>query len=146
VHGHGDADRLALGEAQEVDVDGEVLHRVELVVARDGAGPAAVDVDVEHRRQEVAGEDQLPCLVEVDRDRLRRFAAAVDHGWYLALAPNGPGGPLAGPVARHGLELLDITHGCGPLMVLQKPRAALRRPRAVVRPCLQGCRAGAGGL
>ena len=72
VHRHHDLDRLALGEAQEIDMDREVLDRVELVVARDGAGLLAVDVDLEDRGQEVAGEDQLLGLVEVEGDRRRR--------------------------------------------------------------------------
>ena len=58
------------------------------------------------RGEEVAGEDQLVGLVEVEGDRRRRGAAAVDDGGYAALATNGPGGPLADPVARHGLNLL----------------------------------------
>ena len=85
-------------------MDGEVPDRVELVVARDGAGLLAVHVDLEDRRQEVAGEDHLLGLVEVEGDRLGRLAASIDDGGNLALATNGPGGPLAGPVARHGLE------------------------------------------
>ena len=50
-------------------MDREVLDRVELVVARDGAGLLAVDVDLEDRGQEVAGEDQPAGLVEVEGDR-----------------------------------------------------------------------------
>ena len=92
----------------------EVPHRVQLVVARDRTGLLAVHVDLEDRGQEVAGEDQLLGLVEVEGDRLGRLARAVDDGRNLALATNGPGGPLAGPVARHGLDLLDIAHGRGP--------------------------------
>ena len=48
VDRHLDPDRLAFGEAQEIDMDRQVLHRVELVVARDGAGLLAVDLDLEH--------------------------------------------------------------------------------------------------
>ncbi len=74
VDRHLDPDLLAFGEAQEIDVDRQVLDRVELVVARDGAGLLAVDVDLEHRGQEVAGEDQPAGLVEVEGDRRRRGA------------------------------------------------------------------------
>jgi hypothetical protein len=42
----------------------------------------------------------------------------------LALATNGPGGPLAGPVARHGLDLLYFAHGRGPYECVEKPMAA----------------------
>jgi hypothetical protein len=42
----------------------------------------------------------------------------------LALATNGPGGPLAGPVARHGLDLLYFAHGRGPIDWVEKPMAA----------------------
>src|SRR5690606_17278014 len=58
VHRHLDVDGGVTRHAQEVDVQGRVLHRVELEVARDGAGLAAVDVDLEHGGQETAGEDQ----------------------------------------------------------------------------------------
>src|SRR5215210_1651630 len=95
---------------REVPPDG-----VELVVARDRAGLAAAHVDLEDRGEEVAGEDQLLRLAEVEGDRLRRLAASVDDGGNMALATNGPGGPLAGPVARHGLDLLCFAHGRGPL-------------------------------
>ena len=69
VHRNHDLDGLALGEAQEVHVDGEVAHRIELVIARDGADLLAVDLDLEDRGEEVTGEDQLLGLVEVEGDR-----------------------------------------------------------------------------
>src|SRR5690606_37835339 len=115
VHRHLDVDGGVTRHAQEVDVQGRVLHRVELEVARDGAGLAAVDVDLEHGGQETAGEDQALRLVEVERDRLRRFAETVDDCGDTALTANGTGGPLADPLASRGLELLDSGHGFDPL-------------------------------
>src|SRR5690606_19116790 len=91
-----------------------------LVIARDRPGLLAVHLDLEDRGQELTAEDQLLGLVEVEGDRLGRLTGSVDDGGYLALATNGPGGPLAGPVARHGLDLLDIAHGRGPLKRFSK--------------------------
>jgi hypothetical protein len=114
VHRNHDLDGLALGNAQEVDVDWEVAYRIELVVARNDANGLAVDVDLEDRGQEVAGEDQLLGLIEVEGNRLGRLTGTVDNSWNLALATNSTGGPLAAPVARHGLDLLDFAHRRGP--------------------------------
>ena len=114
VHRNHDLDRLALGEPQEIHVDGEIANRVELVIARDGAGLLAVDLDLEDRGEEVAGEDQPLGFVEIEGDSGGRLTGSIDHRGYFALASNGPGGPLAAPVARHGRDLLHIAHGCGP--------------------------------
>ena len=51
--------RAAGADALEVDVDGQVLDRIELHLARDHAALLAVDVEVEHGRQELAAPDQL---------------------------------------------------------------------------------------
>ena len=59
VHRHFHADELAGLEAQEVDVQREVLDGIQLVVARDHARLRALDVDLELRGQEVAGENEL---------------------------------------------------------------------------------------
>src|SRR5215211_3400351 len=125
-------------------MDREVPDGVELIVARDRPGLAAAHVDLEDRGEEVAAEDQLLRLAEVEGDRLSRLAASVDDGGNMALATNGSGGPLAGPVARHGLNLLHSAHGRGPLS-LKKTEGRLTAAHPA-RPCLQGCRAGARGL
>ena len=51
-------------------MDRHVLDRIELVVAGDGAGLPAADLDLEDRGQEVAGEDQLLRQAEIEGDRL----------------------------------------------------------------------------
>ena len=93
VHRNHDLDRLALARGAGSRCR-EVLDRVELVVARDGADRLAVHVDLEDRGQEVTGEDQLLGLVEVEGDRLGRLAGSVDDGGNLALATNGRRPPL----------------------------------------------------
>ena len=107
---HRDAHARARLEAEEVDVHRLVAHLVELVVARQHALLAALDVDLEDRGQELARIDELVEVFVVDRDRLGRLAAAVDDSRYAAFATNGAGGPLANPATRHGRELLDRCH------------------------------------
>ncbi len=110
VHRHGDRHGLARDDPQEVDVHRHAGDRIELEVARDGAQLAAADGDLEHGGLEPAGIDQRAGTDEVDGDGDRRLARAVDDGGNLALATNGPGGPLADPVACHGLKRLDGAH------------------------------------
>src|ERR1700755_1629526 len=77
VDRHAHTYHRALAEAQEVDVDRIVHHRIELEVARDHAMLGAVDVDVEHRGEEVSRIDLLLQILEVERDRDRVLAVAV---------------------------------------------------------------------
>ena len=58
AHRHVDADARAGADALEVDVDRHVLDRIELHLARDDADLLAVDVEIEHGRQEPAAADQ----------------------------------------------------------------------------------------
>ena len=104
---------------------------VELIVARQHPLLAARDVEFENRRQEMAGVNELVELLEIDRNRLGLFAAAIDYTRYAAIAANRAGGPLADPVARHGRELLDRCH--------------VEHSFSVEAPCLQGCRIGREG-
>src|SRR5690348_6557005 len=83
---------------------------IQLIVARQDPLLAPVDFEFEDRGQKVARIDELVDVLEVDRDRLRANAAAIDDGGNAALATNGAGGPLACPAARHGRELLDRCH------------------------------------
>ena len=106
VDRHADAHARARAQAQEVDVHRLVGDDVELIVARQNALLAAADVELEDRGQEVAGVDELVELLEIDRDRLRLLAAAINYAGYAAFATNGAGGPLACPATRHGRELL----------------------------------------
>ena len=77
-------------------MDGEVADRVELVVARDGAGLLAVtSISKIVVRKWPA---KINCLVWLKSRAIAcgRLAASIDDGGNLALATNGPGGPLAG--------------------------------------------------
>ena len=87
-----------------------VVDDVELVVARQHALLAAFNVELEDRRQEVPGVDVLVEFFEIDRNRFRFFAAAINNAGYAGLATNGAGGPLACPATRHGRELFDRRH------------------------------------
>ena len=68
MHGHVELDPLTRLQAQEVDMRREILDDVELIVARDGALPLAVDVELEDRREEVPRKDELGDLAQVERE------------------------------------------------------------------------------
>ena len=104
-------DLHAFAQPQEVHVHREILHRVELEIARNDPMLGAVDVEVVHRGEEVSGIDALLELGMVDRDVERGLAVAVDHARYAAGAALRPGGPFAGPRARRRLHLFDGRHG-----------------------------------
>ena len=58
----------AFAQAQEIHVHRQVLHRVELEVARNDPVLGAVHVEVVHRGEEVSGIDALLELGMIDRD------------------------------------------------------------------------------
>ena len=55
----------------------------------------------------------------------------------LALAAHGTGGPLAGPFAHLGLELVDLAHGCTPDS-LKKSKGRSLRPAHAPPPRVSG--------
>ena len=67
-HVHLDVELGAGADAQEVDVHREVLHRIELVVARDDAVLLAIDVEGDDVGEEAAGIDALHRVLVGDRD------------------------------------------------------------------------------
>ena len=86
-------------DAQEVDVQREVLHRIELVVARDDAVLLAVDVEGDDVGEEAAGIDALhahPCTRS--RSATGGLLVAVDDGGDEPLTTQCTSGPLAHPV------------------------------------------------
>ncbi len=110
VHRHLDVDDRVLRDAEEIDVDQEILHRVDLVVARDGALVLAADFDLEDRGQEAACMQQKRGLLGVERDADGRLLGAVDDGGNLVFTAQCTSGPLAGPIARFGLDNLGRGH------------------------------------
>ena len=97
-----------------------------------GAG----DVDLEHRRGEVALDVLLPQIVVIERDSLGGLAVAVDHGGYFSFTTGLACGPLAGTWARRGFEL-DRLLSHGFVSPTKKGPAKAHPPAAG----LQGCRA-----
>ena len=69
VQRHADANGRALAEPHEVDMDREVAHGIEVIVARDHAVLLALDIDLVNRGQEVTTENPMPQLAVVDRNR-----------------------------------------------------------------------------
>ena len=124
VHGHLDLHDGAGRHAQEVDVLGEVAHLVLLVGLGQHLRLGAVELDVEDAGEEAAALDGEIDLLVGDGDRLRVLLVAVDDGGDHLPAAQGPGGPLADPVAhlggQHGVCHGVAPMGCGP------PHAASR--------------------
>ena len=110
VNRGGDAHARSGLEAQKIDMQRLVGDDIELIIARQNALFLARNVEFENRREKMPGVDQLVDFLIINRDRLRRLAAAIDYTRYAALATNRTGGPLAAPTARHGRELLDRRH------------------------------------
>ena len=108
VHGHLDVDLGVLADPQEIDMDGEVADRIELVVLRQDLDLVAVDVDRGERGQEPAAVDLVVDVLVGQGDRQGRLLVAVDDCRDFAVAPNFPGGPLTDPFARLGLELVCL--------------------------------------
>ncbi|MGY4598614.1 hypothetical protein ACVWXL_006360 [Bradyrhizobium sp. GM22.5] len=119
VQGNADADGGAFAEPHEVDVDREVLDRIEVVVARNHAVLVAFEVDVDQRGQEPAGEDARAQFAIVHRDGQRGLVVAVDHSGHSPGATLSPGGPLAALRTCGRLQFLDGRHNVKSLF-LQK--------------------------
>ena len=114
LHRHLDRDRRAGDDAQEVDVDRSLVHRIELEIAGDGADLLAGDIDRGDGRQKAAAvnlEEQL-AAGQIDRDR--RLLAAIDDGGDHALTTDCSGGPLAHLFADRRRELVGLAHRTTP--------------------------------
>src|SRR5215831_11258727 len=124
VHWNTHSDLRALAQPQKVDVHRQVLHRIELKVARDDTLRGAVDLEVVDGCEKTAGIDALLQIGVIHGYVERRFAVAIDHARHAAGATLGAGGPLAGPRTRHRLDLLDVRHGANPLATKGRRDAA----------------------
>jgi len=127
AHGdlHGD-DRVG-PDAQEVEMQRLVRHRIDLHVARQDVEVRAIDGDL-HAVIEVA------FLVNLAFDRLRfdgdhhgRLLVAVDHGGNQSFATAGTGAPFAGPVPHLRDDFGRLCHFNSPWVALSSRRG------------LQGC-------
>src|SRR5690606_19944665 len=116
-----EVDQAPLGEAEEVDMDRQVLDHVALDGTADHTAVLAVDAQGDEAGEEPSGLEFLEKLVRPDVDRLRGLAAAVDDPWYISLAACLPGGPLACPRARHGLENRCLSHDLAPDAYVTRP-------------------------
>ena len=111
VHRDLDGHLGLVGDAQEIDMQDEVLDGIELVVLGQHLVLVARDLDLADMGHEPAALDHHPDVLARQRDRQWGFVVAVDDGGNVALAPNGPGGPLTDPVARLGREHVAFAHG-----------------------------------
>lgn len=111
VNRHLHRDALALAQTQEIHMHQRVAHRIELDIARNGAHLGAVDIEVDEGGQEAPGLHVRPQALVVGGNELRRLLVAVDDAGNAVLATLGPGGPLAGPIARLDRQLDGFGHG-----------------------------------
>ncbi len=79
----------------EIDVQREITHRIEMEVARNHAVLLALQIDVVNRGEEPAGQDALAQFGIVDRDGHGGLVVAVDHSGHSPGATLCPCGPLA---------------------------------------------------
>ena len=105
-----DADHRAFRHAQEIHVHRQVLHRIELEVARDHAVLLAVHVEMKQRGEEAPGVDALAQFGMVHEDHLRGLVLTVDHARHIAGATCSPSGPLAAFRTHRRLQFLDGRH------------------------------------
>jgi hypothetical protein len=100
----------SLPSRRKVDMQRMILDRIEMIVARDHTVLATIELDLEDRCQEVAGEDALTQFLVADRDQGRGLVVAVDHARHAAGATFCPSGPLAGLRASGRLQVMDGRH------------------------------------
>src|SRR3954470_19827503 len=136
VQGNADADGGAFAEPHEVDMDREVLDRIEVVVARNHAVLVAFEVDVDQRGQEPAGKDARAQFAIVNRDGQRGLVVAIDHSGYSPGATLSPGGPLAALRTCGRLQFLDGRHNVKSLF--SKKLKAASRPAGVLQQASRG--------
>ncbi len=128
VHRHVDGDQRVLAETQEIDMDGEVAHRIELHVAGDHPRLGAVEVEHEDRALEMAGMELLGDGAVVDRDRLRLLLVAVKDAGNTALAADERAPPLPVRCLRPSLEFHRLCHD------RLRSRKRCKGPKALDRP------------
>src|SRR5262249_22006680 len=97
-------------KSQKIDVNGQILDRVELKVARDHPVLGAVDIEIVDGGEKAAGIDALLELGMIDRDVQGRFTIAVNHARHASTAKQRPSGAPTGELARRRLHLLGRRH------------------------------------
>src|SRR5688572_16615188 len=94
AHGNTDAHAIVRADALKIDVNGDVLHGIELHVAGNGARALARNIYIEHRRQEAPALDDLEELVVIERHRLWcLLVAAIDDGRHFSFTAHSTSGP-----------------------------------------------------
>jgi hypothetical protein len=127
-----DADRSALAQPHEVDMQRQVADGIELEIARDHAVVHAVDFHVVNGREKMACIDALAQIGVIQRDWQRRLAVAIDDSGYAAGTTFGPGGPLACPRTRRRLNQIDGRHDMILVLSPVSQREIPRQPPGVL--------------
>ena len=96
--------RASLPSPKEIDVDDEIAHRLELDIPRDHANRLAAEVEIDQGCSEAAGAHMGEKIAVFQRNKSGILLVAVDNGRNQAFAAHGPGGPLALPSTRLGLN------------------------------------------
>ena len=110
VHRHLDGDDRVRADAQEVEMQRLVRHRIDLHVARQDIVALAVDVDRQSVIEETLAVHDALDRLGLDRDHHRGLLVAVDHGGNESIATAGTGAPFAGPVPLLRDDLCRLCH------------------------------------
>src|SRR5829696_10570802 len=98
-------------------MDDEVAHRLELDIARDHANRLAAEVEIDQGCGEAAGVHMGEKVAVFQGNERGILLVAVDDGGNQAFAAHGPGGPLALPGTRLGLQQNCFSHGGTPQVI-----------------------------
>ena len=133
VDRHLDLDLHVLRDAQEVDMDGAVGHRMLLQLARQDAMRLAVDGDFIQVGEETRAAQLALQFLRIEIDHQRRLIITIDHSRYIAVTTGSAGGPLTGPFAQRRVDLQHVCHIENSLRM-----AKGQRPSQPLRPASKG--------
>src|SRR5258708_17402731 len=110
MHRNAHANLGARTEPQEIHVYWQVLHGIELKVARNDTVFGAVDLKLVDGRKKVSPVDALLQLGMVDRYADGVLSVAINHSRHAAGASFRRGSPLAANRAHRRFHLQDVGH------------------------------------
>src|SRR5262249_14451034 len=123
---HIDADACARADALKVHVHELVIDGIDLNLAGNDAGFAAIQIEIEDGGEEAPALHQIDELIGVEGDVLGRFAVAIDDGGHQSLATYLACAARASARPRMNLDRIDLGHWLSLLMERQAPLGRIR--------------------
>src|SRR4029079_2976280 len=93
-----------------IDMDRQILDRIELEVARNHAVFRSLDLDIVERGEKASRINALTQIGMLEQHQHRGLAVTINHARHLAGATRIPGGPLAALRTRRRLHFPDGRH------------------------------------